>query len=662
MFTHLYRQSISAVLSTVLLGNALYAGGIVVDTAALVSHQVSLDTTANGVPLVNIVAPNASGMSHNKFSEFNVAIKGVILNNATSVSLTQQGGMVQANANLGTTPASVILNEVTGTSRTFLNGFTEVAGHSADIIIANPNGITMNGGGFINTPRATLTTGTPNITAGTLNGFHVGAGDILIEGSGMVADNIDRVELYSKALQINAQIHAKQLDIVTGSNTIARDGTVTSDNVTGSATYSVDSSALGGIYANTIRLIGTDHGVGVNLPPIAYATDSMELNSQGHIVVKTATAENTLTSTSSSITVEKKLYSKDASITASTTATNDGAIIADTLRITSGDMTNNGGIIGRDSLSMEVNNLTNNEVLYSAASIDLKVANTLRNTAGSYITSAGSINIHDSGTVRNEAATIQADGTIAIQASALENFSNMTPTISANHVSRYVTRIVTRSNSSNDWNWDDLYTEKWLDTINKGGYTPSYILSGGDMSINAAIHNRYSLIATDRDLYLSGSLNNEAALNAHDIVNTQYKYVRENQDCGWTGCHWNNNSYWGAVNRTDTITDHVYSTLQAGGSIYGNLASVNNADVVAGSHNTNISSTSIPASSTFTDIVSSGGTYTLPSGSYSSFVTVTNPALSYLIESNPLYTNYNTFVGSDSFSTSRSGTSACAWS
>jgi filamentous hemagglutinin len=344
---------------------------------------------------------------------------------------------------------------------------------------------------------------------------------------------------------------------------------------------------------------------------------------------------------SASLTVNDKMYSNDIGIIATETMTNNGAVIADTLNITGGDVTNNGGMIGGNQLSIHAETITNNEVLYSANVIDLSASNTLRNTEGSIIRSAGSINIHDTGTLSNESATIQADGNIVIQSTALENISNITPTIITNHVSRYVESMIGVIFNSNT-----LYAEKWLDTINRTEYVPSYILAGGDMSINAAIHNRYSMIAANGDLYLSGSVNNEASIDAHDVVETQYFYDRQHQSCGWSGCHWHNDSFWGALTHTDTITDQVYSTIQAGGSIYGNLVSINNADVIEGSAPTNTSSQGIPASSHFSDI-SVGSQYTLPSGNYSQYVTVTNPALPYLIESNPLYADYNTFISSD---------------
>lgn len=764
MFTHLYRQSISCILSSVLLGNALYAGGVVVDTTAAQKYQAQTDTTANGIPLINIVKPDTGGLSHNKFSDFNINPSGLILNNATSAVQTQLGGYVQGNNNLGTTPARVILNEVTGTNRSYLQGYGEVAGAAADVIVANPNGITVNGGGFINTPHTTLTTGTPEFSGSTLSGFHVQRGDILIEGAGLNADNIDRVDLYTKALQLNGQIYAKKLDVVTGENHISTDGTVTSDNVTGTKEFSIDSSALGGIYANIIRLVGTDKGVGVNLPQITYASDALELTADGKIIIGKAYAQNRLdvTSNKDSILLKNELGANLMTLTASSTITNEGIlvgttvhlhaqdmdnlgtmyadtmniqaedslintgilsaytdltatatnmtngstaliesqnatlnishsvqnsgmihasalsivtptltnasnIIADTLSIDGADVTNNGllkgdtstritvsnsitnngGIIGGNQLTLHASQITNNQVLYSANAIDLSAADTLRNTQGSSIISDGTISIHDTGTLSNEAATIQSGGDMNIQAGSVENLSSMTPTVSNQHTPRYVTRMVTRSGGGSNWDWDDLYTEKWTDTIDKTLYTPSYILAGGNIGITAATHNHYSMIAADGDIYLAGSLTNEAAVNAHDIIETQYYYDREHQSCGWRGCHWYNDSYWGALTHSDTITDHAYSTIQAGGSIYGNLISINNADVVAGTPVVSFSSHTIPTSPTISAISIHDIAYTLPSGNYGQFVTASNPAHPYLIESNPLYTNYNTFIGSD---------------
>jgi len=394
MFTHLYRQSISCILSSVLLGNVLYAEGILIDTTASASYRPTMESTPNAIPLINIVTPNSTGLSHNKFTEFNIEQRGVIFNNATSAALTQLGGWVQGNAALGTTPARVILNEVTGTSRSLLRGYGEIAGHSADLIIANPNGITVNGGGFINTPRATLTTGSAVLNGNTLEGFHVQRGDILIEGEGLNADNIDRVDLYTKALQLNAQIHAKRLDAITGENTITTDGTVTSDNVTGSEAFSIDSSALGGIYADTIRLVATDRGVGVNLPQITYASDSMELTADGHIILGSAYATNKIdvSSTQDTITLTTDIATDTLTLNTSKSLLNTGEVSVNNASIHADNLTNDtGSTLAAQTLDANLGTtMTNNGMLMAqTASI---AAQELHNN-GSMVTNQVELNI-----------------------------------------------------------------------------------------------------------------------------------------------------------------------------------------------------------------------------------------------------------------------------
>ncbi len=579
MFENLYRQSISVILSATLLSSSLSANPLTVDNSVPLANRPSLDTTANGVPLVNIVTPNASGMSHNKFSDFNVNPVGLILNNATTASQTQLGGWVQGNANLGTTPARVILNEVTGTSRTYLRGYSEVAGHAADVIIANPNGVTINGGGFINTPRATITTGTPDVGGGY--GLNVRRGDILIEGDGMVSENIDRVDLYTKALQLNAQLHAKRLDVITGENDISADGsTYTPQNGAKTQEYSIDSSALGGIYANAITLIATDHGVGVNLPEITYASDSLTLNADGHIVLGAAVSDKTVASTSKSLTV--------------------------------------------------------NGLLRSGTDMDLKATDTLKVSSNSVILSGGDITIHNTGTVRNEAGRIEADNDLSIQAGAIENLLSMIPTKSGITISD--TDLIYLSGSYRDWKT----TTTLIESIDKTAYTPAYILAGNDMSLDGAIHNQYSMIAADRDLYLSGSLDNEAALNAHETIDITH-YEEEYRKSGSSG----KKSWRHSVTRYehyDTIIDHVYSTISAGRSLLGNLATVNNADITTGSNyfSLGVAPTSYHRNQTTGEI-----TYTLPDGRNGEYTLAADPALPYLIETNRLFTDYHTFVSSD---------------
>ena len=137
------------------------ANGIVPDNGA--SKNLQLDKAANGVPLVNIEAPDNNGISHNVYKEYNVDGRGTILNNSKDLTNSQLGGLIYGNPNLqNSSEASTIINEVSGVNRSRIEGYQEIAGKKANYILANPNGIYVNGAGFINTGNVTLTTGSRN--------------------------------------------------------------------------------------------------------------------------------------------------------------------------------------------------------------------------------------------------------------------------------------------------------------------------------------------------------------------------------------------------------------------------------------------------------------------------------------------------------------------
>ncbi|HHA2888627.1 TPA: hemagglutinin repeat-containing protein [Stenotrophomonas maltophilia] len=230
-------------------------------------EQARADQAANGVPVIQINRPNAGGVSHNRFQDYNVGREGQILNNSASTVQTQLGGYIQGNGNLQLgQSARLILNEVTSTNASRLQGHIEVAGRSAAVIVANPNGITCDGCGFINTTRGTLTTGTPVFgNDGSLSAFRVSRGTIRLEGNGLDAGNLEGVDLLARAVQLNAGLWARQVNVVTGANQIDAQ-TLATQAITGEGErpqFGLDVAALGGMYAGKIRLVGTEAGVGV---------------------------------------------------------------------------------------------------------------------------------------------------------------------------------------------------------------------------------------------------------------------------------------------------------------------------------------------------------------------------------------------------------------
>ncbi|WP_262205952.1 hemagglutinin repeat-containing protein [Stenotrophomonas maltophilia] len=238
---------------------------IISDPNAPGRERPTMVTAPNGVPMVNITTPSAAGVSRNRYSQFDVGREGVILNNARGQMQTQLGGWVQGNPWLATGSARVILNEVNGPASR-LNGYVEVAGQRAEVIIANPAGIQVNGGGFLNASRVTLTTGTPMFTgAGALEGYRVTGGAIQIDGEGLDTSRADYTDLITRSLKVNAGIWANQLQATLGNNVVNADHSQASlIPANGEApTFALDVGALGGMFANKIWLVGNEHGVGV---------------------------------------------------------------------------------------------------------------------------------------------------------------------------------------------------------------------------------------------------------------------------------------------------------------------------------------------------------------------------------------------------------------
>ena len=286
--TRLLTASLMAVGSLIVLPAH---ADIVADRTAQGNQQPTVLAAANGVTQINIQTPNAQGVSVNAYSQFDVNQQGAVLNNSRTAAPTQLAGWVQGNPWLATGSASVILNQVNSTSPSYLNGYLEVAGQKAQLIIANPTGITCNGCGFINASKLTLTTGTPVLQNGSLEAFRVRDGKIRIDGDGMDGRFVDYVDILARAAELNAGVWTPSLRVVAGNNDVTyqpdqSDGAFVQKVQANSPApaYAIDVSALGGMYAGKISLLGTEAGIGVrNAGDIGASAGQVTISADGKL-------------------------------------------------------------------------------------------------------------------------------------------------------------------------------------------------------------------------------------------------------------------------------------------------------------------------------------------------------------------------------------------
>ena len=364
---------------------AYAATPIEVDTNASHERQATVGQAGNGIILVNVAGPSASGVSRNDYTNFNVPQNGVILNNSYQMANTKLGGYVPGNANMMRGSANVIVNEVTSHNPTEMKGFIEVAGRKASVVVANPNGITVDGGGFINTDRAVLTTGkTEYDSKGNLNSYRVEQGRISINGNGLNVKDANSLQILTEATNVNAGVWANTIETRTGKNTIDAN-TLDTQKIGYSSNVGLDVSAIGGMYANSITMKGTNTGLGVNVKGVVSSTQASSITSDGKIIVDGGVTSNgNTTLAGQSIAINNNgVVQGDVSTTVNSkeTVNNSGLINSgNTTNIKAKSIDNHeGGRIYGDTVAIDANtviNHTNSEIeqRYHKAGKDLEKA------------------------------------------------------------------------------------------------------------------------------------------------------------------------------------------------------------------------------------------------------------------------------------------------
>ncbi|KAA0514402.1 filamentous hemagglutinin N-terminal domain-containing protein [Enterobacter vonholyi] len=516
--THLTRQVLHAKLAPTCFATMLALGMIMPVHAAVVAgntEQPGIHTNSNGTTIVDINKASAEGVSHNVYSEFNVETHGVILNNSGAASNTQLAGMIDGNTNMASGSAKVILNEVRSSDPSQLNGMIEVAGKSAQVIIANPSGITCDGCGFINTNHATLTTGTANFDAnGNVTGLDISKGEVNITGKGMDTRAVQYTDIISRSVKVNAKLQANELNIITGNNRIDKKGRVQKRYDDSKAPeLALDVSALGSMYANKIFMEGTDTGVGVRLDHTDLtANDTLSIDVNGNV-------ENN----------GGHVNAGNAAMIKGTSVVNrNGQITSDgVVSITADEMVDNShGLIKADMV-----NLAGKTTLNTAGSVQgnastFVMADSLDNAQGE-ILSNGELLVQrasyaysnsDARGINNTQGKIVAKGALSLDTTNIDNTSGQ---LASNASMNVTTRALNNENglisAGNGWNTisaNVLNNNNGI--IQSFGHDSQLQLSGddllsnhngtihseGSLSVNGALDNSSGAITADNDIFM----------------------------------------------------------------------------------------------------------------------------------------------------------------
>lgn len=480
------------IVDPLVLPFAYAANPIEVDKNAPHERQATVGQAANGVTLVNVAGPSAGGVSRNDYTNFNVPQNGVILNNSYQMANTKLGGYVPGNANMMRGSANVIVNEVTSHNPTEMKGFIEVAGRKASVVVANPNGITVDGGGFINTDRAVLTTGKTEYDAkGNLNSYRVEQGRISINGNGLNAKNANSLQILTEATNVNAGVWANTIETRTGKNTIDAN-TLDTQKIGDSSNVGLDVSAIGGMYANSITMKGTNTGLGVNVKGVVSSTQASSITSDGQIIVDGGVTSNgNTTLAGQSIAIH-----------------NNGVVQGDvSTKINSKERVNNSGLINSGKTTAinakSVDNHEGGRIYGDTVAID---ANTVINHTNSEIEERYHKAGKDLEKAKNELdAEWNADITKYKTKTELEAYRQRIKELTKTYdeAQENVTAIKKELDTHKSGviagrNHVDIHT----DTINNTG--KGFIYSGGTMDLTAkqGIHNTGATIKAVKDIEL----------------------------------------------------------------------------------------------------------------------------------------------------------------
>jgi len=425
------KKRLAALLLLSLLAPCFSYCEIIPDNSAPGDHKATVLQAPNAPAVqIDIASPNDKGISINEYSKLNTPKEGTIFNNSQAGSISKTAGYIPPNPRLNRGEAKLIINQVNSPLPSNLQGNIEIAGRKADLIIANPSGINVNGATIINSSSTTLSTTTPSYENGHLKSLNISKEGSINIGANGLNDNGDYLNVISNSLKLEGKIYANEINVV------ATDGKVSLKNTNSGLRQdnlkieqeggshpngvSIDSSALGGMYAGRINIISTKDGAGINNKGAILADSSLKINANGDLINEGKLGSNGQTQISSKTVSNQKgskISASNLGIKASSVE-NRGNIQANTLKIKADRIDNiKGSISSSSALKIEAKSLSNKDraVIGAAKSERLKELS-LDESKGSFKTGA----IPPS---KNELSIISADHISNIGGAILSNES-----------------------------------------------------------------------------------------------------------------------------------------------------------------------------------------------------------------------------------------------
>jgi len=263
------KAPLAACLALLTCGVALPASAQVVADGANTTVGTDPVSGATVVSIAPVTGNPVSAISHNTYKEFSVGALGVVLDNRA-------------------VNARTILNEVTSSRLSHLNGPLSVEGAQAHVIIANPNGIVVDGASFRNTGGVVLSTGkaslvTRQVTAGSYqdNVVLTTSQGVIYVGPGGLSGAMTSLQLLAGRIRIDGPVEnssdnlRSNIELTAGGSSVEYDsaivpqsdlegwGRVTDEGVADTG-LAVEITSRGTLKANTVRIRATSKGAGVS--------------------------------------------------------------------------------------------------------------------------------------------------------------------------------------------------------------------------------------------------------------------------------------------------------------------------------------------------------------------------------------------------------------